>query len=93
MTAAYRKGRLMRALLQLLASSPDGVPAKDAILDVKDKVALAPEEEGVFDPSGAEIPQVAAVCHDPGGSRGLDAEARWNLDRDLRGPQRTYQVR
>jgi restriction system protein len=54
MTGAYRKGRLMRALLELLATSADGIPAKDAILAVKDKVALAPEEEGAFDQSGAE---------------------------------------
>ena len=54
MTAAYRKGRLMRALLELLATSSDGLPAKDAIVAVKDRVDLAPEEEGAFDQSGAE---------------------------------------
>jgi restriction system protein len=54
MSAAYRKGRLMRALLELLASAPEGIPAKAAILAVKDDVDLAPEEEGSFEQSGAE---------------------------------------
>ena len=44
----------MRALLELLATSSDGLPAKDAIVAVKDRVDLAPEEEGAFDQSGAE---------------------------------------
>jgi hypothetical protein len=54
MTAAFRKGRLMRALLELLAASPDGVQARDAITAVHGKVDLTPEEEGTFEQSGAE---------------------------------------
>jgi restriction system protein len=44
----------MRALLELLRTAPDGLPAKDAVLAVKNKVELAPEEQGAFNASGTE---------------------------------------
>jgi restriction system protein len=54
MSAAHRKGRLMRTLVELLGAAPDGMAAKDAILAVKAKIDLAPEEQGAFEQSGAE---------------------------------------
>lgn len=54
MTVAQRKGRLMRALFEILKLAPDGLQAKDAIAAVKQKVELAPEEQGAFVESGLE---------------------------------------
>jgi restriction system protein len=54
MSASYRKGRLIRALFQVLQEHPDGLAAKDAIAAVGDRVELAPEEEGVFVATGVE---------------------------------------
>jgi restriction system protein len=52
-TGAWKKGRLVRALFELLKASPEGMPAKDAIAAVRQRVTLTPEE-GVFPGSGHE---------------------------------------
>jgi restriction system protein len=53
-SVAHRKGRYIRGLFEELRDAPDGLAAKDAIEAVRQKVPLAPEEEGVFESSGDE---------------------------------------
>ncbi len=54
MSISFRKGRLIRALFEILKDNPDGLAAKDAIAMVREKVELAPQEEGSFEKTGQE---------------------------------------
>jgi restriction system protein len=53
-TATYRKGRLIRALFEVLREHPDGLAARDAISAVQHSIELDATEQGVFEQTGLE---------------------------------------
>jgi restriction system protein len=52
MTANHRKGRLLRALFEVLKEHPDGIAAKEALIAVEARVEPTPAETGVYADSG-----------------------------------------